>query len=107
MALAQRGRVVMVAQALVGREPDRDRFVTAVHRNKVDVEIEQQVGLSRAAREPYRLAMIGPAQHPNPGAILGIEVVQPLGPELLERALAYHAANPGLGHAAMERGRYN
>ena len=95
----------MVAQALVGREPDRDRFVAAVHRNQVDVEIEQQVGLGRAPREPYLLAMIGLAEHRQLGAILGVEVVQPLGPELLERALAHHAANLGLGHPAMQRGR--
>ena len=95
----------MVAQALVRREADRDRFVAAVHRHQVDVEIEQQVGLGRAAREPYLFAMIGLAQHRELGAIFGVEVVQPLGPELLERALAHHAANLGLGHAPMERGR--
>ena len=51
--------------------------------------------------------MVGLAQHHQLGAVLGVEVVQPLGPELLERALADHAANLVLGHAAMQRGGDN
>ena len=105
MAVAQGRRIVVMAQALIGREPDRDRLVTAVHRHQVDVQIDDQVGLRRAAREPDLFAMIGLAQHDDFGAVLGVEVVEPLGPELLEGALADHPANFTLRHAAMERGR--
>ena len=48
--------------------------------------------------------MIGLAEHRQLGAILGIEVVQPVRPVLLERALADDAANLGFGHPAMQRG---
>ena len=94
-----------MAQALVGRESDGDRLVPAVHRHQVDVQINQQVGLRGAPRQPYFLAMLGLAEHRQLGAIFRVEVVQPIGPVLLEGALANDAADLRFGHAAMQRGR--
>src|SRR5229473_1544638 len=96
---------MMVAQALVGRESDCDRFVPAVHRNQVDVEIDEQVRLGGAPREPYLLAMIGLAERHQLGTIFAVEVVKPFGPELLEGALADNPPNLVLGHPPMERSR--
>src|SRR6266849_9120972 len=84
---------MMVAQALVWREPDCDRFVPAVHRNQVDVDIDQQVRLGGAPREPYLLAVIGLAERHQLGAVFAVEIVKPFRPELFEGALADYPAN--------------
>ena len=93
----------MVAQALIRGQPHRHRLVTAVHRHQVDVEIEQQVRFGGALAEPHFLVVVGLAQHHHFGAVLGVEIVQPVGPVSLERPLADHPANLILGHAAMQR----
>ena len=103
--IAQRPDVVVMPQALVRRESHRDRLVPAVHRHQVDVQIDEQVGLGGAPRQPYFLAMLGLAEHRQLGAIFRVEVVQPVRPILLERALANDAADFGFGHAAMQRRR--
>ena len=48
--------------------------------------------------------MIGLAEHRQLGAILRVEVVQPIRPVLLERALADDAANLRFRHPPMQRG---
>ena len=97
--------VVVMAQALVRREADRDRLVPAVHRHQVDVQVDEQVGVDGAPRQPHFLAVIGLAEHRELGAILGVEVVQPVRPVLLERALADYAADFRFRHPAMQRRR--
>ena len=97
--------VMVMPQALIRRESDRDRLVPAVHRHQVDVQINEQVRLGRAPRQPHFLAMIGLAEHRQLGAIFRVEVVEPVRPVLLERALANDAANLGLRHPPMQRRR--
>ena len=43
-------------------EPDRDRLVAAVHRDDVDVHVDQQVGLGGALGELDGLAVAGLAE---------------------------------------------
>ena len=53
--------VVVVAQALVRRQPDRHRLVAAVHRHQVDVDVDEQVGLGRPPVDLDVLALVGEA----------------------------------------------
>ena len=48
--------------------------------------------------------MVGLAQHHQFGAVLGVEIVQAVGPVGFKRALSDHAANLVLGHPPMQRG---
>ena len=105
MRIAQRADVVVMPQTLVRRESHGDRLVPAVHRHQVDVQVDEQVGLDRAPRQPHFLAMIGLAKHRKLGAILGVEVVEPVRPVLLERALTNDTANLRFRHPPMQRGR--
>ncbi len=103
MRIAQRRGVVVMAQALIGREANRHRLMPAVHRHQVDVQINDEVRFRRAPRQPDFFLMLGLAEHREFGAILSVEIVEPVGPVLLECALAHDASDLRLGHAAMKR----
>ena len=69
--------VVVVLQALVAGEPDRDRLVAAVHRHQVDVHVDDQVGLGGPLRDLDVLALRRSCRCAvRPSRVLGVEVVQ-------------------------------
>jgi hypothetical protein len=80
VALAHRVRVVVVAEALVAAEADRDRLVPAVHRDEVQVHVDDEIALDRLAIELDDLALLGRADLLHPLRVFGVVVVEALGP---------------------------
>ena len=80
--------VVVMAQRLVRRQPDRHRLVAAVHRDQVDVHVDQQVALGGPLVDLDVLAGVGQADVQQVVAVLGVVVGEPVGPEGQEDPLA-------------------
>ncbi|CAB4723496.1 unannotated protein [freshwater metagenome] len=89
-----RGGVVVVAQRAVRRQPDADRLVAAVHRDEVDVHVDEQVGLGGPLADLDVLALVGRAQVGEVVAVLGVEVV--------ELALRVEGAEDPLPHDVLQ-----
>ena len=104
-AVLQRVDVVVRLDAVVRAEADRDRLVAAVHRDDVDVHVDQQVGLGGALGELDGLAVAGLAEVDDLGRVLGVVVVEPVGIELVEDARADRALELGRRHPAVQRER--
>ena len=49
VGIADRLRFVMRAQRFVVAQTDGDRFMSAIHRHEVDVDVDQQIAFGRAA----------------------------------------------------------
>ncbi len=96
--------VVVVLEAAVGGQADADGLVAAVHRDEVDVDVDQQVGLGGAAADLDVLAAVGLAQVREVVAVLGVEVVQaPLRVERPEDPLADDVPQLGRRHPPVQR----
>ena len=103
--MAQRVHVVVRLDAVVRAEADADRLVAAVHRDDVDVHVDQQVGIGGALGELDGLAVAGLAEIDDLVRVLGVVVVEPVRVELVEDAGADGALELGRGHPAVQRER--
>ena len=84
LRVAQRVDVVVRLDAVVRAEADRDRLVAAVHRDDVDVHVDEQVGLGGALGQLDGLAVAGLAEVDDLVGVLGVVVVEAVGIELVE-----------------------
>ncbi len=102
-ALAHRVDVVMVTKAAIRREPGGNRLVAAVHRNEVDVHVDQQVGLRCPLADLDLFALVGRAEERHRIGILGVVVVEPaLGGERVVDPVTDRAPQLGLGHPSVQ-----
>ena len=98
------GRVVRLHALVVG-EAGPDRLVAAVHGDEVQVHVDDQVRLGRAAVDDHLLAVGGRAQGDQTLRVLGVVVVVAVRVEGLEDGRPHHALHLGLGHVPVQRHR--
>ena len=55
--IANRLRFVMLAQRFVIAQPDRDRFMSAVHRHEIDIQINQNIAFDGAFVDSQRFVV--------------------------------------------------
>ena len=103
--VAQRVHVVVRAQRGVRAQADRHRLVAAVHRDEVDVDVDEQVGLGGAAAQLDHLAVRRLPQPHDPVRVLGVVVVEAVGEEVVEHARPDRALELGRRHPAVQRER--
>ena len=72
----QRLGVVVVAEAAVRREACGDALPTAVHADRVDVDVDDQVALGGALVDLQHLAVIGGADDSEVVVVLGVVLVE-------------------------------
>ena len=102
-AVLHRAHVVVVPDAAVGGEPGRDGLVPAVHGDEVDVHVDEQVALGRAAVDLDVLAVVGEPEVDEVRRVLGVVLEQQaVRRERLEDAVAEGVAELGVGHPAVE-----
>ncbi len=93
----------MVAQRAVRGQPDRRRLPSTVHRDEVDVHVDDEVGLRRPFADLDLLAVIGGADERHTVGILGVELVQlSVRLEGVVDAITDGVAQLGLGHPAVQ-----
>ncbi len=96
-------RVVVRAQALVAAEADGHGLVAAVHRDEVQVHVDEEIGSDGAAIELDHLAVIGRADELHPSRVLGVVVVEAVGPVRVEDAVADDVAHLLGRHPPVDR----
>ena len=94
-------------EAPVGAEADRHRLVAAVHRHEVDVHVDEEVRLGRAAVDLDVLALLGDAKVDEVRGVLGVVVRKGVGVERAEDALTDGPLDLGGRHAPVERVRHD
>ena len=105
-AVLHRPHVVVVADAPVAGESGGDGLVAAVHRDEVDVHVDQEVALCGAPVDLDDLALLGLAEVGQRLRVLGIVLEQQaVGREGVEDAVAEGVAQLVVGHPAMQRQR--
>src|SRR2546429_8412738 len=67
---------LMRAEGAIGAEPDRDRFVSPIHRDEVDVHVDEQIGLGSAAVQLDGLPVRRLAECRGAGGVLGVVGVE-------------------------------
>ena len=105
VAIAHDARIVVRAQAAITAESDRHRLVTAVHRDEVQVDVDDEVALNGSAVELDLFALFGRAEIGHAVGVLAIVVVELLRPVGVEDLVADDVANLPVFHAAMHAGR--
>ncbi len=102
-AVQHRLDVVVMAEALVGGEAGGDRLVAAVHRDEVDVDVDEKVRLDRPLVELDVLAVIGLPEVDQVGGILRVVLgEQAVRREGVEDPLPERVSQLVVGHAAVE-----
>jgi hypothetical protein len=96
---------VVRTQAFVVAEPHGYRLVAAVHRHERHVHVNEEIAFDGAAIERELLAMVGFANRDEVRAILGVVVVEPVGPVGIEHLVADHVANFVRLHAPVDARR--
>ncbi len=95
--------VVVVAQAGVAGEARGGALVAAIHGDKVDVDVDDEVALGCPLVELHGLAVWCLAQHDHAVGVLCVMVVQEsLGGECVIDAVAHGVAEFVLGHAPVQ-----
>ena len=90
------------AQAPVAAEADRDRLVPAVHRDEVQVHVDDEIALDGLAVELDDLAVVGRADELHPVRVFGVVVVEAVGPVRVEDLVADDVADLVRRHAAVD-----
>ena len=103
--LLQRVRGVVGPEARVRAEADGNRLVPAVHRDQVDVHVDEQVRLGGALGQLDLLVGARLAEVDDLVRVLGVVVVEAVGIELVEDAPADRAFELVGRHAAVQRER--
>jgi len=78
--------------------------VAAVHRDEVDVHVDEEVALRGAAVERHHFPLSGVLQLHHPVRVLGVVVVVAVRMEGVEDFLPDHPLHLGVGHSPVERG---
>ena len=95
--------VVVVAQAAVARQAGGRALPAAVHRDDVDVHVDEQVALGGPLVDLDLLALVGGAQEGEVVGVLGVVVVeQAVGGEGVVDPVADGVAQLVLGHAPVQ-----
>ena len=103
LRVAHRLGVVVVAQAAVAGQARRHALVPAVHRNQVDVDVDQQVRGGGALVDLDLFALLGLAQVDQVGRVLRVVLGQKaVGCERVIDAVAQGVAQLLFGHAAVQ-----
>ncbi len=92
---------VMGPQGFVVAQANRNRFVSAVHRNQIDVDVDQQIAFGTTAVYTKRLVVFRMAERDQTFVIFGIVVVIAVGIIFVEDRVADHPAHFPLGHLAV------
>ena len=100
-----RVRVVVCADRAVRAEADRRGLRAALQRRAHEVHVDEQVGLGGAPVQRDGRAVRALADDDVAVRVLGVVVVQAVGPERGEGALADGVAQLGGGHPAVQRQR--
>ena len=90
------------AQALVVAKADGHRLVAAVHRDQIDVQVDDEVALHRPPVHPDRLPVAGAAEFHDSVRIFGIVVVVARREKFLVDRGAHHPPHFRLGHLPVE-----
>ncbi len=98
-----RVRVVVCADRAVRAEADRRGLRAALQRRAHEVHVDEQVGLGGAPVQRDGRAVRALADDDVAVRVVGVVVVQAVGPERGEGALADGVAQLGGGHPAMQR----
>jgi hypothetical protein len=77
--------------------------VAPVHRDQVDVHVDEKVALRGPPVDGHHLAEVGALQLHHPVGVLGVVVVVALGVVGVEDLLPHHPLHLRLGHPAVER----
>ena len=80
--------VVVIADGAVGRQSGVDRLVAAVHRNQVDVDVDEQVTVGGTLVDPDFLILAGLAEQDITLGIFSIMVIEPVREGAVENARA-------------------
>jgi len=94
--------VVVVAYALVTRQPRRHRLMSPIHRDEVNVDINDEVTLRSAAVNNNALAEFRLAYFHHTLFVLGVVVIIALREEGVENFLAHHTFHFGVRHTAVQ-----
>ena len=81
--------------------------MAAVHRDEVDVDVDEEIRLRGALRDLDDLVRVRGADLRERVFVLAVEVEEILRPEGAEDALAHHAADLVGGHAPVQGGRHD
>ena len=98
LRLAHRLHVVVMTDARVARQAGGGRLPAAVHRDDVEVDIDQQVGLGRPLVHRHLLVVAGEAEFDHAVGVFGVVVVERIvGSEGVVDPVAEGVAQFGLG----------
>jgi hypothetical protein len=103
MRIADRLRFVMSAQRFIIAQTDCDRLVTAVHRDEIDVEIDEQIALCRPTVHTKRFVVTRMAERDQVVVILGIMIVETIGMIFVEDLVPDHPTHFPIRHLPVKR----
>ena len=93
----------MRSKAFVVTKPDRHRFMTAVHGNQIDVDINDEIAFTCSPIDSENLAVLRCAEIDQAVGVLGIVAVIAIGIEVFMDLRAHHPPHLGLRHLSMQR----
>src|SRR6266850_2763067 len=97
----------MSAKRLIVAQSHSDRFMAAVHRNEIDIHINEQIAFSRTPIQHQWFFVFCLAKFYHAISPLSIMVVVTIGIVSIEYSRSHHAFHFPLGHLAMQTVSYH
>src|SRR5260370_41408907 len=97
----------MSAKRLIVAQSHSDRFVAAVHRNEIDIYVNEQIAFSRAAIKHQWFFVFCLAKFYQAISPFSVMVVVTIRIVSIEYSRSYHAFHFPLGHLAMQTVSYH
>ena len=95
----------MVRQAAIVAKADRYGFVAAIHRNEIDVDIDDEIALDRAPVDAHLLAAVGLSEIDDTARLFCVVTVVAVRIKRVVDLGPHHAAHLRLRHLPVERVR--